>query len=114
MRDAVVIEAAITPFRRGTPVLFADDMVSQALACLDAGASVIHHHHDMRSNDQDSISEMIDVGGRIRAARPGALVYPDYLTGPDRDVWEENGHLRPMADAGVLTMFAIDPGITSF
>ena len=114
MDDAVVIEAAITPFRRGEPVLFVDDMVAQGLACLDAGAGIIHHHHDMRLGDAESIAEMIEVSRRIQATRPRALVYPDYLTGKDRSVWEENGHLKPLAEAGALTMFAFDPGITAF
>ncbi|MGD9701218.1 MAG: hypothetical protein AB7Q42_12645 [Acidimicrobiia bacterium] len=48
----------------------------------------------------------------IQAAHPGALTYTDYLTG--KTAAAENAHLRPMAEAGVLTMFAIDPGITTF
>jgi hypothetical protein len=66
----------------------------------------------MRLTPEASAAQCIAVGRQVLAARPGTLVYTDYLTG--KAAWEENAHLRPMAEAGVLTMFAIDPGITAF
>ncbi|MGD9794806.1 MAG: 3-keto-5-aminohexanoate cleavage protein [Acidimicrobiia bacterium] len=110
----VIIEAAITPLRRGVPAQSVEDMVADAVGCIDAGAGIIHHHHDMRLDDAGSIQQLIDTGRRILDAHPGALIYTDYLTGQDKPVWEENAHLRAMADADVLTMFAVDPGITAF
>lgn len=108
----VVIEAAITPLLRGVPAQSVDDMVAEAVACVDAGAGIIHHHHDNRLDADGATVELIETGRRILDARPGTLVYTDYL--PGRTASEENAHLRPMAEAGVLSMFAIDPGITSF
>jgi 3-keto-5-aminohexanoate cleavage enzyme len=108
----VVIEAAISPLRWDAPAQSADEMATEALACLDAGASVIHHHHDMRLAAPDAAQQLIDVGEQVLARHPGTLIYTDYLRG--RAAWDENAHLRPMAEAGVLTMFAVDPGITTF
>src|ERR1700712_3754196 len=108
----VVIEAAISPLRRDVPAQTAIQMAAEAKACLAAGASIIHHHHDMRLEPLEATQQLVDVGEAVLAEFPGALVYTDYLTG--RAAWDENAHLRPMNEAGVLTMFAIDPGITSF
>jgi 3-keto-5-aminohexanoate cleavage enzyme len=110
--NPVVIEAAISPLRRDVPVQSADEMAAQAMACLAAGAGIIHHHHDMRLDPPEAAQQLVEVGEQILAAYPTPLIYTDYLTG--RAAWEENAHLRPMAEAGVLTMFAIDPGITTF
>jgi 3-keto-5-aminohexanoate cleavage enzyme len=112
MSKPVVIEVAITPLRRGTPAQTVDALVGEADACIRAGAGIVHHHHDMRLGEPDAIDQLSETARRIQTAHPGTLVYTDYLKG--RSAVEENAHLRPMAEEGLLTMFAIDPGITSF
>lgn len=112
MSRPVVIEVAISPLRRGTAVQSVDTLVAEADACIRAGAGIVHHHHDMRLAEPEAIQQLVDTGRRIQDCHPGTLVYTDYLTG--KRAVEENAHLEPMARAGVLTMFAIDPGITSF
>jgi uncharacterized protein (DUF849 family) len=112
MQDAAIIEVAITPLRWDQPAQTVEQMVAEALSCIDAGAGIVHHHHDMRLEPRDATAQLTEVGRRVLAARPGTLVYTDYLTG--KKASDENAHLRPMAEAGVLTMFAIDPGITTF
>jgi 3-keto-5-aminohexanoate cleavage enzyme len=107
-----IIEVAITPLRWGVPAQAVDTMVSEATACIDAGAGIVHHHHDMRLDQEEATRQIMGVGAGIQAAHPATLVYTDYLTG--KRAREENAHLRPMAAAGVLTMFAIDPGLTTF
>lgn len=112
MSTPVVIEAAISPLRRGAPAQSVDAIVDEADACIRAGAGIIHHHHDMRLAAPDAIDALADTARRIQRAHPGTLVYSDYLKGHSSE--EENAHLDPMAREGILTMFAIDPGITSF
>lgn len=107
-----VIEVAISPLRWDIPAQSASEMAAEGIGCLDAGAGIVHHHHDMRLDATDASQQVIEVGEQILAAHPAALIYTDYLTG--RAAAEENAHLRPMAEAGVLRMFAIDPGITTF
>jgi hypothetical protein len=108
----VIIEAAISPLRWDEPAQSVEEMVSEAYSCIEVGASIIHHHHDMRLDEAAAIEQLVETGSRIVNSRPGILVYTDYLTG--KKAWEENAHLGPLAEAGALTMFAIDPGITTF
>jgi 3-keto-5-aminohexanoate cleavage enzyme len=112
MSQPVIIEAAISPLRRGIPAQSVDTLVAEADACIQAGAGIIHHHHDMRLDESEAITQLIDTGRRILDRHPGSLIYTDYLAG--KRAVEENAHLQPMGRAGVLTMFAIDPGITTF
>jgi 3-keto-5-aminohexanoate cleavage enzyme len=108
----VIIEASITPLRWGVPAQTVEEMVSEANGCIAAGAGILHHHHDMRLDQAAATRALVETSRGILGVHPGALTYTDYLTG--KRAWDENAHLRPMAEAGVLTMFAIDPGITTF
>lgn len=112
MGRAVIIEAAISPLRWDAPVQTVDEIVAEATACIDAGAAIVHHHHDMRLAEADAIDALVATADGIQSAHPGTLTYTDYLSA--KRAWDENAHLRPMAEARVLTMFAIDPGITTF
>ncbi len=108
----VLIEAAVTPLRKGAPVQTADQVVHEAITSLAAGAAIIHHHHDFTQDAPTATAEIIDVETRILAAHPHAYMYADYLRGDA--MAEKNAHLQPMADAGVLRMIALDPGLTQF
>jgi 3-keto-5-aminohexanoate cleavage enzyme len=108
----VLIEAAITPLRRGAPAQSVEDMVREADECVRAGAAIVHHHHDIRLAEADAIHQLVETTRRVQELHPGVLTYTDYLAGTR--AFEEHAHLWPTAEAGVLTMFAIDPGITSF
>jgi len=111
-QSPLIIEAAISPLRWGQPAQSVDQMVDIAVACIDAGAGIVHHHHDMRLSEEEGIDSLVETSRRILAERPDVLIYTDYLTG--KRAWEENAHLRVMFEAGLLTMFAIDPGVTTF
>ena len=102
----VVIEAAITPLRWGVPAQTATEMADEAKACIAAGAGIVHHHHDMRLTADEAALQLIDVGEQVLDEYPATLLYTDYLTG--KAAWDENAHLRPMSEAGVLRMFAIE------
>jgi 3-keto-5-aminohexanoate cleavage enzyme len=108
----VVIEVAISPLRWDTPVQTVEEMIAEGIACVEAGAGIVHHHHDMRLDEADAIDALLRTAEGIRSVHPEALVYTDYLTG--KRAWDENAHLRPGYEAGSLSMFAIDPGITTF
>ncbi|MFI5040660.1 MAG: 3-keto-5-aminohexanoate cleavage protein [Acidimicrobiales bacterium] len=107
-----IVEAAISPLRWNVPAQSVGEIVAEANECIDAGAGIVHHHHDMRLGEPAAVDQLVEISRRILETHPGSLVYTDYLTG--RRAWDENAHLRAMAEAGVLTMFAIDPGITTF
>lgn len=104
----VVIEAAITPFRRGEPVQDADAMAAEARSCLTAGAGIIHHHHDLRLDEDAAIEEMLTFGRAVRHQFPDSLLYPDFLRGDT--VEQKIAHFDPLAAAGVLGLAPVDPG----
>lgn len=104
----LVIEAAICPYRPGPPVFDGEGMLLQSLECIDAGAAVIHHHHDMRMDAGAATNEMVTLGRAVKAARPGAVLYPDFLSGSSID--EFIGHVEPMAQAGAIDILPVDPG----
>jgi uncharacterized protein (DUF849 family) len=108
----VVIEAAITPLRKGAPVQTPEQTVREALASLKAGAAVIHHHHNFTLDAGAAIEQIIGVERDILSECPAAYLYADYLRGERME--QKNAHLQPMADAGVLRMIALDPGLTQF
>jgi 3-keto-5-aminohexanoate cleavage enzyme len=108
----VVVEAAVTPLRKGAPAQTPQQTVEEAAASLSAGAAIIHHHHDFTLDARDAIEQIIGVEQDILARYPSAYLYADYLRG-DR-MQQKNAHLQPMVDAGVLRMIALDPGLTQF
>lgn len=112
VRTPVVIEAAVTPYRPGSPLQTADEMVEQAVACLEAGAGIIHHHHDFRLDRADAITQICEVERAILTDHPSALLYADYLRGTSID--DKYAYLEPLHAAGLLRMFALDPGHTMF
>jgi 3-keto-5-aminohexanoate cleavage enzyme len=108
----VVIEAAISPLRRDIPAQTTTEIILEANACLAAGAGIVHHHHDNRLDATASTQQLISVSEAVLAKYPSALMYTDYLRG--RTAEDEYANLSPMVEAGVLRMFAVDPGITTF
>ncbi|WP_050460672.1 3-keto-5-aminohexanoate cleavage protein [Herbaspirillum autotrophicum] len=115
----VVIEAAVTPLRAGVPLQPAEQTIVDAKACLAAGASVIHHHHDFRLPREEATQQIIHIGKSILQDYPSALIYPDYIAGGPADKsmgrrYSPHALLQPMHDAGALTMFTFDPGLTLF
>jgi 3-keto-5-aminohexanoate cleavage enzyme len=110
--NPVIIEAAITPLRKGAPLQPSAQTVAEAKASLAAGASIIHHHHDFRLSREDATAQIIAVEQEILDAFPAAILYADYLRGDGAA--QKNAHLAPMAEAGVLRMIAMDPGLTQF
>jgi 3-keto-5-aminohexanoate cleavage enzyme len=104
----VLIEAAVSPFRADAPVADLVGVVDEARGCLDAGAAIIHHHHDARLERGAAIDALIDASRAILDTHPEALLYPGILSG--RNGAEHMAHLVPMADAGVLGFAPVDPG----
>ena len=108
----LIIEAAVTPLRIGAAVQGTDDMIAESLACIAAGASLIHHHHAFRADRELAIQQLIDVAHGIHAVYPDTLIYPNYLRGKVFD--DMFAYLEPMREAGALSMLAFDPGFTTF
>ncbi len=108
----LIIEAALnggTSKRRNpnTPKT-PDEIAADALACLDAGATVIHTHIDgLRQTGDEAAAAYLAGWKPVLAARPDTIVYGTIAEG--RDVETRFGHYRPLAAAG-MRMGAFDPG----
>jgi uncharacterized protein (DUF849 family) len=111
--EPVIIEVALngqtTPERNRTVATSIDDIIEQGLACMDAGASIVHNHlltHTLPA------AEAADA--YLACFRPWLAHDPDVLVmptlGSGADISERLGHLDLLADAGAARIGFIDPG----
>jgi len=88
MPDApVIIEAAIngatTKERNPNVPRTPDEIAADALACFDAGASVIHNHIDLPGlSVEEAADRYLQAWRVVLAERPDALWYPTVHFGP--------------------------------
>jgi uncharacterized protein (DUF849 family) len=91
-----------------------DEIVEDSLRCLDAGASIVHHHNDepnFSGATRHCAGPYIDVWTRLRAAHPGLLLHPTIASGtPDCTVEERYAHVVELYDAGLTPMGTCDAG----
>lgn len=115
----LIIEAAIngaTPKQRNPHVPRSpDEIADDAIRCLGAGATIIHNHTDDPVIDMVTAfhdpTPYIEAWSRVLDAVPGALLYPTMTGGgPHTSVEKRYGHIRALAEAGVLSMGIVDPG----
>jgi 3-keto-5-aminohexanoate cleavage enzyme len=95
-----------------------DEIVESALACLEAGASIIHNHNDEPNvgGPGRHASEPYAAAWReILDEHPDAILYPTYAGGgPHTNVEERYAHIEELREAGLLRMPLLDPGTTNF
>ena len=115
----VILEVAIngvTPPERNPSVPRTPNEIAQeSLACLRAGAAIIHNHNDDPVIDMVTSSHAaqpyIDAWKPVLAEFPDAYLYPTMTGGgPHTTIEKRYGHLIEIADAGVLRMGIVDPG----
>ena len=107
--DAVIIECAIngTTSKRSNPYVpvSPEEIAIDALACIEAGASIIHNHIDRHGISEAEAAERYLEGWRpVLAERPDALLYPTVHLGEGISY----EHLVPLAAAG-LRVGLVDP-----
>lgn len=107
----VVIEAAIngltSPAVNPHVPVTPEQVAADALACFDAGASIVHHHADAFGVSAAAAAERyLEAWRPVWAQRPDALVYPTVHVEDGQISYE---HLSPLAAAGVRIGLA-DPG----
>jgi len=106
----LVIETAMSGVitNAGGEQLNTQSIVDEAKACIAAGSGIVHAHHDLSLGLDAAIEQCIAINQGILAEHPDALLYPAYMSGFEFE--EQHRHIRPMFEAGVLTMFGFDPG----
>jgi 3-keto-5-aminohexanoate cleavage enzyme len=111
--EPVVIEVALNgttrPERNPTVPVDPDAIVEQGLACLRAGASVLHCHLPGHGVPAEPAAEAYGaIFAEWLAADPDALVMPTLGSGPD--VAEKLRHVDLLAERGLTRIAFIDPG----
>jgi uncharacterized protein (DUF849 family) len=113
MTTPVIIEAAIngatTKDRNPHVPVSPGEIASDARACLEAGAAIIHNHIDRSGlSGADAAERYLEAWRPVLAARPDALWYPTVNFG--RGGSFSYDHLAPLAATGQLRMSLADPG----
>ena len=119
MQQPLIIEAAIngsTPKAANPQVpRSVDEIVAAACACLEAGATVVHHHNsDGLLEGRHESAPYREAWTAIYARHPDAILYPTMGGGgAHTTIAERYAHVEELADAGVLRMAIVDPGSVS-
>jgi uncharacterized protein (DUF849 family) len=119
MHVPLVIEAAINgatmPSAQSHVPRTVRAIVADALACLDAGATIVHHHtDDMLLVGRHATEPYRDAWTAILAAAPDAILYPTMGGGGRHtDIRERYAHVEELAELGLLRLALVDPGSVS-
>ena len=107
----VAINGATTKHVNPNVPIAPDEIAADALACMEAGAAVVHNHVDVLGDDE-TVAARYEEGWRpILAERPDALVYPTVAFGPSGEIGYS--HLEPLGRSGLPRLAAVDPGSTN-
>lgn len=110
-RTPVIIEAAIngfTPISRNPNVpKSAEEIATDALECLGAGAAIVHNHGAVFGDPEAVAAEYLAGWAPVFAERPDALLYP---TANVIDGALDIGHLGLLAATDLLRVSLCDPG----
>ena len=121
MTAPVIIEVALNG---GTPRSVSprvpqttDEIVADALACIDAGASIIHHHNEepvLGGDGNHSPHPYAAAWRRIRRTHASAIFYPTMGGGgPGIAIERRYAHIEALAEMGLLDLGLVDPGTTN-
>ena len=86
-----------------------EEITACALACFDAGATIVHSHIEDITLAGEAAADRYGDGWRaVLQARPDALLYPTVVFGdPNRDCLS---HVPALVARGTIRMAAFDPG----
>jgi uncharacterized protein (DUF849 family) len=108
----VIIEAAIngvTNKQRNPHVpCEPEEVAADALACLEAGAAIVHNHADVMMGGVTIAARQLEGWRPVLAARPDAILYP--TVGFGSDIAARYAHIPILAEACAMRMSLFDPG----
>jgi uncharacterized protein (DUF849 family) len=121
MADACIIEAALngTTAKAVNPNVprDPDEIVADALACIEAGATVVHNHTDdllIAEGGIHAAEPYIEAWEPILDAEPEVLLYATMASGgPGIDIEARWAHQAQLAEAGLSRIGLVDPGSVS-
>jgi uncharacterized protein (DUF849 family) len=111
--DPVIVEVALNGVtgRRHNPAvpITPDELVEHALACVAAGAAVVHTHADNLGAPVDELTERYATCYRaIGHEDPDVILYP--TVGFGSSVADRYAHVRALASEGLIRQTFLDPG----
>lgn len=91
------------------------EIIECACACLDAGAAIVHHHHDeWLLQARHAAAPYREAWSAIYDRYPQAVLYPTMGGGGSHTTIQERyAHVEELADAGLLRLAILDPGSVS-
>ncbi len=93
------------------------EVVADALACIDAGAAVIHNHNDeavLGGAARHDAAPYARIWRRIRESHPDVICYPTMAGGgPGIDITTRYAHIEELAASRDLDLGLVDPGTTN-
>jgi uncharacterized protein (DUF849 family) len=109
----VVIEAALngvtSKARNPVVPVTSEELARDAIACIDAGATVVHTHtHDLGAAPEQSAESYAAAYAPVLDARPDAILYPTTALGPTIDV--RYAHVGLLAARGLIRASFVDTG----
>jgi 3-keto-5-aminohexanoate cleavage enzyme len=112
-RAPVIIEAALngitSPRHNDAVPSTPDELVRDAIACIDAGATVVHTHADNLGAPVDELTQRYaDCYRPVLDKRPDAILYP--TVGFGSTVAERYAHVVALASKGLIAQTFVDPG----
>jgi uncharacterized protein (DUF849 family) len=94
-----------------------DEIVADALACIAAGASIVHHHNEepvLGGDGHHSPQPYAAAWRRIRQTHRNAIFYPTMGGGgPGIEIEHRYAHIEALAAMGLLDLGLVDPGSTN-
>ena len=109
----VIVEVALStrPDRSPHAPIGVDDVVEQGLACMEAGASVVHVHlPDLHVSPEEATEQYVERFGPLLERDPEVLCLP--TNGMGDTIAERFEHQVRLHQAGVLRLAFVDPGAT--
>lgn len=116
--EPLVIEAAVNgaaPSANPHLPRSVEAIIAAAIACLDAGATIVHNHNGEGLFDaRHSAAPYREAWARIRERHPAAILYPTLGGGgPHATIGERYRHVEELADEGVLDLGLVEAGSLS-
>lgn len=113
----VLLEVALNgitgPARNPAAPRLPEELARDAVACLDAGAAIVHTHTHEPASSPDAAAALYLAAYRpILDARPYAILYPTIGLGASFD--DRYGHHDRLAAAGAIRQGLVDPGSVNF
>lgn len=89
-----------------------EEVKVDSLACLDAGAAIIHaHNSSIRLVGQEAVDDYVAAWRDILDERPDTLWYPTGVVATSTE--DRIAHHELLADLGLIRMAYVDPGSTN-